>query len=217
MRGRWQNLRGVVVVCLLACGAQAFAAETGEWTEEMSGGGLTLYSRARSESKLREFKATGVIEAPPAVVFAVIDDSEEYPHFMPYTSEVRVLKREKNRMVAYQRLAFPIVSDRDYTLVSRNEKWLGPEGPIYRVRWEPANELGPPLREGVQRVALCEGGWLLEPGANGTTRATYSIFTDSGGGLPPFLAEKASRIGIRKIFEAIRKQVKQPKYSSAAK
>ena len=70
-------------------------------------------------------------------------------------------------------------------------------------------------KPGVQRVNICEGGWLLEPAGNGGTRATYSIFTDSGGTLPPFLANNGSRIAIRKVFEAIRKQVKDPKYASA--
>ena len=60
---------------------------------------------------------------------------------------------------------------------------------------------------------VCEGGWLLEPEGNGTTRATYSIYTD-GGTLPPFLLNNGSRIAIRKIFEAIRKQSKEPKYSA---
>ena len=134
---------------------------------------------------------------------------------MPYTAECRVLKREKDTVVAYQRLDLPMVSDRDYTLRSKNETWLGPEGPIYRIRWAPANEQGPAAKPGVQRVQVCEGGWLLEPQRDGTTRATYSIFTDSGGALPPILANNGSRMAIRKVFEAIRKQVRDPKYAGA--
>lgn len=133
---------------------------------------------------------------------------------MPYTSECRVLKRDKNSILAYQRLELPLVSDRDYSVRSRNEIWLGPEGPIYRIRWAQANELGPAEKPGVSRVNVCEGGWLLEPEGNGTTRATYSIYTDNGGTLPPFLLNNGSRIAIRKIFEAIRKQSKEPKYSA---
>jgi hypothetical protein len=53
---------------------------------------------------------------------------------------------------------------------------------------------------------------LLEPDHTVKTRATYSIFTDNGGRLPAFLANAASGIGIRKIFAAVRRQVKDPKY-----
>ena len=183
------------------------------WALEASTKDLAIYSRTREGTALKEFKGVGAIEATPAAVFAVLDDSEAYPTFMPYTAECRVLKRDKDLVLAYQRLELPLVSDRDYTLRSKNAKWIGPTGPIYRIRWEPANEQGPAAKAGVLRVNVCEGGWLLEPEPSGVTRATYSIFTDSGGALPPFVANNGSRIAIRKVFEAIRKQVKQPKYS----
>ncbi len=193
----------------------ADASSVGDWTEESSASGLVIYSRARNGSALREFKGVGVIDAMPQLVFAVLDDSEGYPSFMPYTSECRVLKREKDSVLAYQRLELPFVSDRDYTLRSRNDLWIGPEGTIYRIRWAPANDLGPAVRPGVLRVKVCEGGWLLEPHGFGSTRATYSIFTDSGGALPPFVANNASRVAIRKLFEAVRKQVRDPRYAAA--
>ena len=191
------------------------AADAADWQEEATRDGITIYSRLRSGSGLKEYKAVGLIEATPASVFAVIDDTEAYPRFMPYTSECRILKREKGTVLAYQRLELPLVSDRDYTLRSTHETWIGNDGVIYRIRWQPANDLGPAVKPGVQRVSVCEGGWLLEPEGAGATRATYSIFTDSGGTLPPMLANSGSRIAIRKVYEAIRKQVKDPKYSSA--
>lgn len=184
------------------------------WALEASSPDLTIYSRVREGTSFKEFKGVGEIDAAPAAVFAVLDDSDSYPSFMPYTAECRVLKREKDLVLAYQRLQIPLVSDRDYTLRSKNAKWIGPAGPIYRIRWEPANDQGPAVKAGVLRVNVCEGGWLLEPEANGTTHATYSIFTDSGGALPSFVANNGSRIAIRKVFEAIRKQAKQPKYSA---
>jgi hypothetical protein len=188
-----------------------------EWKQESTAKGVTILSRAHAGSSAREFKAVGIIEAPPPMVFAVIDDSESYPSFMPYTSEVRVLKREKDAVLAYQRLEIPLVSPRDYTLRSEHAKWLGRDGAIYRIRWEPANHLGPAEKPGILRVNVCEGGWLLEPEGLHATRATYTVYTDSGGALPPFLANNGSRIAIRKVFEAVRKQVKDPKYSAATK
>jgi hypothetical protein len=185
-----------------------------EWKQEADAKGVVIHSRIRSGAPWKDFRGVAVIEAPPATVFAVLDDSEAYPSFMPYTAEVRVLKREKDWVLAYQRLELPLVSDRDYTLKTKNAKWLGPDGTIYRIRWAPANDEGPAVRPGVQRVNVCEGGWLLEPEGTGSTRATYTIFTDSGGTIPPLLANNGSRVAIRKVFEAIRKQVKDPKYGS---
>lgn len=66
------------------------------WAMESSSPDLTIYSRVREGTSLKEFKGVGEIDAAPAAVFAVLDDSESYPSFMPYTAECRVLKREKD-------------------------------------------------------------------------------------------------------------------------
>lgn len=186
------------------------------WTPESAGKDVSIHSRSRAGTSVKEFRAVGLIDATPAAVFAVLDDSEAYPTFMPYTSECRVLKRDKDVVLAYQRLDLPVVSDRDYTLRSKHQRWIGPDGPIYWIRWEPANDQGPAEKPGVQRVNVCEGGWLLEPSESGGTRAIYTIYTDSGGAIPPMLANNGSRAAIRKVFDAIRKQVKNPKYSASA-
>jgi len=71
------------------------------------------------------------------------------------------------------------------------------------------------LRKGrIVRVKLCEGGWLLEPTGPNATRATYSVHTDNGGAIPAFIKNTGSLIGIRKIFAAIRKQVRDPRYAA---
>jgi hypothetical protein len=178
-------------------------------------GGVTLYSRQRPGSSLKEFKAVGEIEAPTRAVHNVIDDLEAYPSFMPFTAECRILKREGDSILTYQRLSPKICSDRDYTLRIRQESWPGRGGLVYLNRWEPANELGPAEKRGVLRVNLCEGSWLLEPEGPTKTRATYSIYTDSGGAIPAFIANAASEVGIRRLFAAVRKQVKHSKYDDA--
>jgi hypothetical protein len=79
--------------------------------------------------------------------------------------------------------------------------------------WTPANELGPPEKKGVVRVKVCEGKWLLEPDGTIKTRATYSLYTDTGGLIPSFIANRVSQTGISRLFAAIRKQVKDPRYA----
>ena len=87
-------------------------------------------------------------------------------------------------------------------------------GTSYFSRWETENALGPAEKHGVVRVNLCQGSWLLEPLGPNATRATYMIYTDSGGVLPAFIKNTGSQIGLRKMFVAIRKQVLDPKYTS---
>src|ERR1043166_13745 len=60
---------------------------------------LTIYSRPHPDSRLKEFKAIGAIEATTRTVHAVIDDFVNYPSFMPYTAECKLVKRDTDSIV----------------------------------------------------------------------------------------------------------------------
>ena len=213
-------LQGFVLV-LSGITLDAFGAEFSSSVSPTEGWKLTsgskdvaIYSRPHAGSRLKEFRAVGSIDAPTWAAHAVIDDFENYPHFMPYTLDCQLLKRESDSIITYQRLSPKICGDRDYTLRVWKKSWPGPEGFTYLDQWKPANDLGPPEKKGVVRVKICDGGWLLEPDGAIKTRATYSVYTDSGGLIPAFIANSASRVGISKLFEAVRKQVRNPKYAA---
>jgi hypothetical protein len=176
---------------------------------------VAIYSRARPGSPLKEFKAVGAIDAPTFAVCAVLDDFQNYPKFMPFMTETRLIKRDGDSMVGYQRLSPKICADRDYTLRVWKRSWPASDGRVFMSQWSPANELGPPETKGVVRVKICEGKWLLEPDGAIKTRATYYIYSDNGGALPSFIANHVSVTGISRLFAAVRKQVKDPKYATA--
>ena len=208
-----------ILLLLVAVPAFCFAFEPAPfsmregWTLSSERSGIALYSRLRPGSSLKEFKAVGEIDAPARAVHNVIDDIEAYPSFMPFTAECRLIKRQADSIIIYQRLSPKICSDRDYTLRIRETSSAGPNGVVYLNRWEPANEFGPAEKKGVVRVKLCEGGWLLEPEDATKTRATYTVYTDTGGAIPAFIANRAGQIAIGRLFAAVRKRVKDPKYS----
>jgi polyketide cyclase/dehydrase/lipid transport protein len=210
-------LHGLVSILLAGC-PTALAAEESisaddYWKLSDHEKNVTIYSRPRPGSPLKEFKAVGPIDAPTSAVCAVIDDFQNYPKFMPYTTECRLIKRDSDSIVGYQRLSPKVCADRDYTLRVWKKSWPSSNGLVFMSHWSPANELGPPEKKGVVRVKLCEGKWLLEPDGATKTRATYFIYTDSGGFIPSFIANRISLTGITKLFAAVRKQVKDPKYA----
>jgi Polyketide cyclase / dehydrase and lipid transport len=207
-------LMGAASLSLFAAEATQPANPNDGWKLIKEGGGISLYSRARAGTAFKEFKALGEIEASTRAVHNVLDDLENYSSFMPYTVECRLIKREGDSMYSYQRLSPKIVCDRDYTLRVRETSWPVQGGMVYLSEWQPANEFGPGEKPGVLRVKLDEGSWLLEPSGADKTRATYLIYTDSGGKLPAFVANFASQIGISKLFAAIRKQAKEAKYQA---
>jgi hypothetical protein len=215
-----RNLLRLLVALISCCScANLVAAElevtSGEWKLVSTSDNIALYRRAVSGPGHYESKAIGEIAASTAVVHAVIDDVESYSQFMPYTAECRVLKREGDSVLTYQRLSAPLVRDRDYTLRVRTILRTVEGATSYLSRWETENALGPAERPGIVRVKLCEGRWVLEPLGPNATRATYSVYTDSGGIIPAFIKNTGSQIGIRRIFTAIRKQVRDAKYSAA--
>jgi len=174
-----------------------------------------VYSRARVGSGIREFKGAGIIAAPPATVEKVLSDVAAYRNFMPYVTEARIISQDGDKMVAYQRLNVPFVSNRDYTIQIEHGTMEGPNGTMsYRDTWQTDNEAGPPERHGAVRVKVNEGSWMLEPAGQGgdSTQATYQIYTDSGGVVPAFIANRASEMIIPRLFEAIRKQARDPRY-----
>ena len=209
-----------LVVLLFLLFAVCFAAEQVEASDANDGwkivnehSGVTIYSRPHSGSSLKEFKAQGEIAAPSRAVCEVIEDVDNYTNFMPYTAECKLLKRDTDSLLSYQRISPRICADRDFTLRTYRTSWSTAAGTVYSNRWESANALGPAKKAGVVRVPFCQGSWLLEPTAADRTRATYSVYTDTGGLVPPFIANHFSLTGIREVFAAVRKQVQEPKYT----
>jgi len=206
-----------VATFLVGIALPLFATEpvqNADWKLVKQTNGLAIQSRPHPGSNLKEFKATGEIDAPTKTVHNVIDDVDSYPSFMPYTAEATVLERDHDSLITYQRLSPKIVADRDYTLRIEKKSWPAQFGIAYLNEWKPANEHGPAEKPGVFRVKLCNGSWLLEPNAANKTRATYYVFSDSGINVPIFLANTISETGITKLFAAVRKQAKEPKYQT---
>ena len=204
----------IFLLLLLAVNGFAGTAVTA-WQCEATRGGVVISSRTPAGSSVKEFRGVGEIEAPSSVVFAVLNDPEAYPSFMPYVAEIKVLQRTKDSTVAYQRLSVPLISDRDYTVRSEHSESQGLDGPVYLIQWSSANALGPPPQPGVQRVQSCTGSWLLEATSPGVTRATYLIQSETGGAIPAFIANHGSQVAIRKVFAAVRKEVLEPKYAES--
>ena len=73
--------------------ASASAEASDGWALVSRTGTLTIYKRPRKDSNIHEVKAVGLIEAAPVVIKRVLDDTAEYPRFMPYVIESRVISR----------------------------------------------------------------------------------------------------------------------------
>ena len=192
-------------------------AEDGKWEEasstEIEGRKLTVYSRSKEGSDVKETRGIGSFAAPAWVIKNVVDDVARYKEFMPYTKESAVLKTGDGFIISYQRLSTPVVEDRDYTIKITDESREDASGKIvWKNRWSTSNNSGPAVKTGVTRVPVNEGYWQLED-QNGATKVTYYVFTNPGGGLPSFVINMANTTAVGELFKAVAKASKDPRYA----
>ncbi len=199
---------------LLVAAPGADAAQEPEWEVAATSKGVTVMQRERRGSALKEVKAVGEVDAPARAVFRLLRDYARYTEIMPYTEESRVVAVEGSGKVIhfYSRINAPLVSRRDYTMRIVDTTDPGDAQGRLSNRWTPSDK-GPAPEDGVVRVAVNEGSWLVEPLGEARCRATYALFTDPGGNLPTWIKNSANSSAIPDMFEAIRKHALEPRYA----
>lgn len=167
--------------------------------------GFGVYTREKPDTPVKEVKAVGEIDAPPEAVFKYVTNYENQKGNMPYVVDQKVFSRTENEVVFWTQADFPLVSARDWVLRSKLERNF--DGGKFRASWDVVEVKDAPLpKDGVVRLKTNQGSWTLEPLDGGKrTRGTYYLFTDPGGSIPGFIANKANTQALPDLFEAVRK------------
>lgn len=178
------------------------------WQQVARDEGITVMARTPEGGAVSEVKATALVDAPPQEVWRVIRDYPSYTKTMPYTQESRVLASEQDGkvIVFYCLVNAPLVDKRDFIIRIRDESdWKEGKG-FLKTAWSVTTEGAPAVREGVVRVKLNNGYWLLEPREEGKkTFVTYYLYTDPGGALPKWIADRANKTSVPDVLRAVRK------------
>jgi hypothetical protein len=178
------------------------------WEQKAQVDGITVYTRTKEGSAVREVKATAMIEAPPQEVWKMLRNYPEYKNRMPYTKESLVLKQKEGDRITYfySIVSAPLVDGRDFLLKITDESdWKDGQG-YFKASWTTTTDLNVPERRRLVRMKTNDGYWMLEPKNDGkATWATYYLFTDPGGAIPNFIVNKANTSAIPDIFRAVRK------------
>jgi hypothetical protein len=149
--------------------------------------------------------AEGDLPGSPDRVRRVLTDYPNHPRWNKHLKESRVLKKGDNWMLVYERLALPMVSDRDYTLRVR---W-GEQGGNEWLDFHADNAAGPAPQSGAVRVATHEGLWELTPIDGGArTHARYFFHLDLGGSIPGWMGKGRAGKDVPHLFDQIRDQLK---------
>lgn len=170
---------------------------------------ISVWARQVEDSKIRELKATTLIPAPIQRVWDVVMQSAAYTEFMPYVEEIKNMgTSDDGGYYEYQRIDPPIVDRRDFTY---KVTWQKDEAQgIFIKKWEAANNRGPELRGDAVRVTTLRGSFTLEKLDPSITRLTYWLYTDPGGSIPSWVANKANTTSLPDVMRAVRNRSVHP-------
>ncbi len=146
-------------------------------------------------------RAERLVQAPPERVWAVLNDVAAYADFMPHVAEAKVVAESGSRRFEYFRIKPPIIKQRDYTVQTTLHEDRAERR--YSRRWHAANHQGPPPRADSIRLGLCSGSWTIEAASKGCSRIVYWVYTDPGGAIPAWLANRVGKRSIPDMLEAV--------------
>lgn len=210
----------ILVVLMIAVAMTATAKiHLGEWKEVNSKDGIVGYTRMTSLTKVEEVKAVGVVEAPVAVIEAVLRDVEAEPQYMYKCAEARTvtlpgLTATNDISQVYNRTSMPWpVSDR-YVVVKSELMVDTKTGTLYvRARELTADYSRAP--SGAVRVPLVRYIMIVTPLGESKSQVHYQVLSDPGGSLPTSVVNLFSNsMGVDTIA-GLRKMVEMKKYRNA--
>lgn len=219
------NLIGIVIVLIatqaiadnsncgvrLAAGAPTRDALLQErWREVSDADQIRVYNRKSDRSSFYEVMARSRIAAAPQTVFQVVTDFAHYSEFMPYTVVCRVERATAGEFWVYQRLDFPLVSNRHFVVKVVLHPCDGIAG-FHGTVWHQDNDFAlPPDETGAIQPRVNSGSWELWPVENGgETEAIYYLHSDPGGALPAFLANLVNSRVLPDVIRAVSKRSRE--------
>jgi hypothetical protein len=187
------RLFGVALSLLITLSASGDEA----WKTIDNREGVTYEKRTVPGSRYNEYRAVLAVAASPVetarVVWTGITDA------IPATVKKRtVISRANDEVVVYDQIHAAVVSDRDVTLRIRRVV----TGDDIEIRFESANELGPPPALGYVRLPVVRGKWTLLPATSGT-HVVYECYSEPGGSIPAFIVRGVQQSEVAKDVERV--------------
>lgn len=191
------------------------------WEKRSNGKNYNTYMRQAPGSDTAEMKLVGEISAAPAQVFAVVTDYPAFPQFMPYMDYTKVIdKKEVNDKENIYTVFFyvkpPFISPRYYTIKLTDEKDPDNIAGAFRSAWEQDNgndrltPSAPSLKGKLEdadeavETKFNRGCWFLQPGPGGKgTQVTYYVYSNPGGSVPSWVANRANTVALPKLWKAL--------------
>lgn len=199
------------------CCSGAWAAETG-WKKIGESKGIVGYTRSTTKSSVDEMKGVGMVDAPVAVLEALIRDIPAETEFMYKCTEAMVVnapehKNTKDSFCIYNVTSMPYpVANRD--MVGRADYTIDKTSGTLYIHVE-GIKTNFKLDKKKVRMPLVSGDYILVPKGPDKTEVTYVALADPGGNLPSFVVNLLTKNLSIQTIAGMREMVKKDKYKNA--
>jgi hypothetical protein len=177
------------------------------WSSFKEKNGVSYEKRAVSGSKFYEYRGVTTVPVSPqqaasAVWHGIVDA-------VPKTVAKReILKKGDDEYLVYDQVKTPVVSDRDVTILIKKVAKPTESGGGFEIKFEAANQLGPPANASFVRIPVVRGQWILQPAPGGGTRITYTCYSEPGGSIPAWMVRGAQQdqvvLDVERMLERLR-------------
>jgi len=209
----------LLMLVLLSASPVSGKDHNSEWEKITESDGIIVYARTTSKSSVYEIRAMGIVNAPVAVLEAVIrDDDAKIEYGERGTEAFRVdipaLESSKDTYYIYIKIGMPWpFYDRDG--VARVRYMIDQATGALLVQVQNISTDFKREDHFVLRVPIAEAKWILTPLGENKTEMVYQILVDPGGYIPAFLVNMYSKDMAIKTIEDIRKFVRTDRYKNA--
>jgi hypothetical protein len=209
-----------VMASFLVLSSAGYGQDTcGEWKQIRTSDGIIGYARSNPRSPVNETKAVGVVDAPVAVLEAVVRDipAEKQWMFMcskAYKCDPPNLTSSGDSYYSYFRQGLPWpVSDR-YTIM-KHELSLDKTTGTLTLQGKGIPAAVPAQESGGMRLPLVEVMCIMKPLSENKTEVTYQILADIGGSIPTPIIQMLTKSLAVDTMKNVRKMVQKEPYRSA--
>lgn len=189
-----------IALFAVAC-LQAAPLCADDWHLESDADGIKVYSRKEKDSPVLSFRGEGLVNFPVEAVYKVLENPNNYAHWMPMVVRSKVLQEisSTEKTVALQiGMPWP-VKDRAFTNLGKVKK-LADQSYILEIKSIASQEAHPDLVEGWTHYSYVK----IEAVESGQkTRIELELNQDPRGSIPKFLVNLVQSSWPRDFFNNI--------------
>ena len=173
----------------------------GPWQEVARDGDIVVVARAVAGSDFEELRATAPMPVPPAAMMDLMWGDGSLRDASPGVTSRELLKNEPRERLYYETVQAPMISTRDYVLrVTRDDV---AHVIAFRSVDDPRR---PPVKGWVRMPRIVGSTAAVADGAG--CRVVHTVFSETGGDLPAWLAKGGARDNMVAWLKALRARAK---------